>query len=137
MLDLRQKIRRFGLQVQTGTPQPKRRPGELVERLVSPVKPKPRRTPNTDVHDSSASRQVDHLSEDFFLRFVKLRKSFATMLTQEGQREIWVELCALDGDGDLPSIDYLRRRVISEEDPTVCSLPILIFILQNLCFVLS
>jgi hypothetical protein len=125
MLDLRQQIRRFGLQVQTGTPKPKCRPGEQVERLVSPVKPKPRRAHNTDIHVSSASRQVDHLSsansklglpssqEDFFLQFVQLRKSFSTSLTLERQREIWVELCALDSDGDLPSIDYLRKRVIS------------------------
>src|SRR5271168_2193102 len=46
MLDLCQKIRRFGLQVQTGTPEPKHRPGEPVERLVSLVKPKPKRAPN-------------------------------------------------------------------------------------------
>ena len=57
--------------------------------------------------------------EDFFLRFVRLCKSFSTRLTAEREREISVELCGLDSDGDLPSIDYVRKRVISQEDPKV------------------
>jgi hypothetical protein len=131
MVDLRQKINTFGLGVHhfqqplsrtpTPTPQPKYRAGEKVERLVSPVKPKPRRPPKThgDVSSSSANSE-----EDFFLKFVELRKSFSSRLTSEIKTQIWMELCDLDGDKDLPNIDYLRKRVISEQDSKVCPLAI-------------
>jgi hypothetical protein len=149
MADLCDKVMNFGVGVhplqepliftptptstpmRTLSPKPKYRAGEKVERLVSPVKPKRRGPPQTqdDVSSASASRAVEDLSsanseEDFFLRFVALRKSFSKGLTSEIKTQIWKELCALDGDKDFPSIDYLRKRVISEKDTKVCPLAI-------------